>query len=143
MHATCQEYNAQERTALGNPSGASPFSETPSESNGSAQNLALVQRVVSLEKRDADMKMELGSTQESFRRHDRRIESIEHTLGLRNITVADVEGYVRQQEFSSYGGRLVWKISDYACKRRVSKSLSIALVSTPVATATKCAPTFT
>ena len=181
VHATCQEPNAQERTALGNPSGASPFSETPSESSGSAQNLALVQRVVSLKKRDADMKMEPDTTQESFRRHDqriesiehtqalrkvtladlegyrtadhevllvennrrmeevrrdvgnmkrqldttqestrrhdRRIESIEHTLALRNVTLADLEEYVKQQEFSSYDGQLLWKIPDYARKR--------------------------
>ena len=93
VHATCQEPNAQERTAFGNPSGASPFSETPSESSGSAQNLALVQRVVSLKKRDADMKMEPDTTQESFRRHDQRIESIEHTQALRKVTLADLEGY--------------------------------------------------
>ena len=181
VHATCQEPNAQERTALGNPSGASLFSETPSESSGSAQNLSLVQRVVSLKKRDADMKMEPDTTQESFRRHDQRIESIEHTQALRNVTLADLEGYrtadhevllvennrrmeevrrdvgnmkrqldttqestrrhdrriesiehtlalrnmtladleeyVKQQECSSYDGVLLWRISDYARKR--------------------------
>ena len=119
VHATCQEPNAQERTALGNPSGASPFSETPSESSGSAQNLALVQRVVMEEvRRDVgNMKRQLDTTQESTRRHDRRIESIEHTLALRNVTLADLEEYVKQQEFSSYDGQLLWKIPDYARKR--------------------------
>ena len=51
------------------------------------------------------------------RRHDRRIESIEHTLALRNVTLADLEEYVKQQEFSSLDGQLLWKIPDYARKR--------------------------
>ena len=58
-----------------------------------------------------------NTTQESSRRHDRRIESTEHPLPLRNVTLADLEEYVRQQEFSSYDGQLLWKISDYARRR--------------------------
>ncbi|XP_022808106.1 TNF receptor-associated factor 2-like isoform X2 [Stylophora pistillata] len=64
-----------------------------------------------------NLKRQLDTTQESCRRHDRRIESIEHTLALRNVTLADLEEYVRQQEISSYDGQLLWKISDYARKR--------------------------
>jgi len=48
---------------------------------------------------------------------ERRIESLEHTLALRNVTLADLEEYVRQQEFSSFDGQLLWKISDYARRR--------------------------
>jgi len=51
------------------------------------------------------------------RLQERRIESLEHTLALRNVTVADSEEYVRQQEFPSYDGQLLWKISDYARRR--------------------------
>ncbi|PFX18339.1 TNF receptor-associated factor 2 [Stylophora pistillata] len=64
-----------------------------------------------------NIRRQLDTTQESTRRHDRRIESIEHTLALRNVTLADLEEYVRQQEFSSYDGQLLWRISDYARKR--------------------------
>ena len=64
-----------------------------------------------------NIKRQLDTTHESTRRHDRRIESIEHTLALRNVTLADLEEYVKQQEFSSYDGQLLWKISDYARKR--------------------------
>ena len=62
---------------------------------------------------------QLDTTQESTRRHERRIESIERTLALRNVTLADLEEYrdVKQQEFSSYDGQLLWRISDYARKR--------------------------
>ena len=64
-----------------------------------------------------NIKRQQDTTQESTRRHDRRIESIEHTLALRNVTLADLEEYVKQQEFSSYDGQLLWKIPDYARKR--------------------------
>ena len=64
-----------------------------------------------------NIKRQLDTTQESSRRHDRRIESIEHTLALRNVTLADLEEYVRQQEFSSYDGQILWKVSDYARRR--------------------------
>ena len=60
---------------------------------------------------------QLDTTQESTRRHDRRIESIERTLALRNVTLADLEEYINQQELSSYDGQLLWRISDYARKR--------------------------
>jgi len=60
---------------------------------------------------------QLGTNQESVRRQERRIESIEHTLALTNVTLADLEEYVRQQELSSYDGQLLWKISDYARRR--------------------------
>ena len=64
-----------------------------------------------------NIKRQLDTIHESTRRHDRRIESIEHTLALRNVTLADLEEYVKQQEFSSYDGQLLWRISDYARKR--------------------------
>ncbi|KAJ7369428.1 hypothetical protein OS493_039047, partial [Desmophyllum pertusum] len=32
-------------------------------------------------------------------RQERRIEAIEHTLALRDVSLADLEEYVRQQEF--------------------------------------------
>ena len=88
--ATCQDPNAQERTAASaNLSSAGPFSGTPRESNGSVQNLAFAQRVASLEKEAADIKMVLES----------------------------LKDYVGQQDTSSYDGQLLWKISGFSRKR--------------------------
>jgi len=74
----------------------------------------------SIEERRRNMgivKRQLDTNQENVRRQERRIESIENKLALRNVTLADLEEYVRQQESSSYEGRLLWKISDYARRR--------------------------
>ncbi|CAH3037666.1 unnamed protein product, partial [Pocillopora meandrina] len=65
------------------------FSGTPRESNGSVQNLAFAQRVASLEKEAADIKMVLES----------------------------LKDYVGQQDTSSYDGQLLWKISGFSRKR--------------------------
>ncbi|XP_022798755.1 TNF receptor-associated factor 2-like [Stylophora pistillata] len=131
----------ERKVASGNLSRAGPSVQIASGSSGSsgdAQNPEITRRVTFVENRTADhevllvennrtmeevrrdmgnMKRQLDTTQESSRRHDRRIESIEHTLALRNVTLADLEEYVKQQEFSSYDGQLLWKISDYARKR--------------------------
>ena len=53
---------------------------------------------------------------------ERRIESIEHTLALRNVTLADLEEYIRQQELASYDGQLIWKITEYARRRNEAVS---------------------
>lgn len=62
------------------------------------------------------------SNQEIVRRVERRIESIEHTLALRNVTLADLEDYVRQQEFSTHDGQMIWKISEFARRRNEAVS---------------------
>ena len=128
----------ERKVASGNLSGAAPSVRTLDDFSGGTQNPEITRRVNHVENRTADhevllvennrtmeevrrdvgnMKRQLDTTQESTRRHDRRIESIEHTLALRNVTLADLEEYVKQQEFSSYDGQLLWKISDYARKR--------------------------
>ena len=65
----------------------------------------------------ANLRRQLDNVQENSRRSDQRIESIEHTLVLRSVTLADLEEYVKKQEFLSYDGQLTWKISEYARKR--------------------------
>ena len=128
----------ERKVASGNLSGAAPSVRTLDDFSGGTQNPEITRRVNNVENRTADhevllvennrtmeevrrdvgnMKRQLDTTQESTRRHDRRIESIEHTLALRNVTLADLEEYVKQQEFSSYDGQLLWRISDYARKR--------------------------
>ena len=69
-----------------------------------------------------NVKRQLEGVQDTARRTERRIESIEHTLALRNVTLADLEEYVRQQEFSSYDGQLLWKITEFARKRNEAVS---------------------
>ena len=143
LREKCQEHSesitALERKVVsGNLSSAASAAQIPVRSDGGTQNPEIIRRVTSVENRTADhevllvennrtmeevrrdvgnIKRQLDTTQESTRRHDRRIESIEHTLALRNVTLADLEEYVKQQEFSSYDGQLLWKIPDYARKR--------------------------
>ena len=82
-------------------------------------------RLTNLENRIADHEVLVDRTIEEARcgmgnvkrQLERRIESVEHTQALRNVTLAHLEEYVRQQEFSSYDGQLLWKISDYARRR--------------------------
>ena len=128
-----------ERTAASrNASGTEASVQRLPESEGDLPSGENSRRLVNLENRTADhevllvennrtmeevrrdvgnIKRQLDTTHESTRRHDRRIESIEHTLALRNVTLADLEEYVKQQEFSSYDGQLLWRIPDYARKR--------------------------
>ena len=50
------------------------------------------------------------------------MQSINHELTLRNVTLADLEEYVREQEFSSYDGQLLWKITEFS--RRKNEAVS-------------------
>ena len=137
--AHSQRINALERKmASGNVSGGAPSVQVSGDSSSGSQNPDLIRRVSNLENRTADhevllvennrsieearrnmgnVKRQLDTNQESVRRQERRIESIEHTLALRNVTLADFEENVRQQELSSHDGQLLWKISDYARRR--------------------------
>ncbi|XP_015767596.1 PREDICTED: TNF receptor-associated factor 3-like isoform X3 [Acropora digitifera] len=65
----------------------------------------------------ANLRRQLDNVQENSRRSEQRMESIEHALALRNVTLADLEEYVKKQEFLSYDGQLTWKITEYARKR--------------------------
>ena len=62
------------------------------------------------------------TVQETVRGLERRFEAIEHTLALRNVTLADLEEYIRQQEFSSYDGQLLWKITEFSRRRNEAVS---------------------
>ena len=143
LREKCREHSEritalERKVASGNFSGGAASVQASGDSSGGSQNPDLTRRVTNLENRTADhevllvennrsieeerrdignVKRQLDTNQESVRRQERRIESIEHTLALRNVTLADLEEYVRQQEFSSYDGQLLWKISDYARRR--------------------------
>jgi len=45
------------------------------------------------------------------------MDSVEHHLALRNVTLADMEEYVNQQQLSSYDGTLLWKVTEVARRR--------------------------
>ena len=58
------------------------------------------------------------SSKETINRLQRQFESLSHSLALRNVTLSDLEEYVRQQDVSSHDGILLWKISDFTRRRQ-------------------------
>ena len=56
-------------------------------------------------------------SQEKVVRLEQRLESQDHMIALRNVAIADLEEYIRQQEVSSYDGVLLFKITDFARRR--------------------------
>ena len=85
----------------------------------------LVESNRSIERANRDvgnLRRVVENDQETVRRVERRIEAIEHTLALRNVTLADLEEYIRQQEFSSYDGQLLWKITEFSRRRNEAVS---------------------
>ena len=57
-------------------------------------------------------------SKETINRLQRQFESISHSMALRNVTLSDLEEYVRQQDVSSHDGILLWKISDFTRRRQ-------------------------
>ena len=135
----------ERRVATANISAGSggASAQRVSEGEGSSTSADITRRVINLENKTADhevlmvennrtametsreaanLRRQLDTVQETTRRTERRMESIEHTLALRNVTLADLEEYVRQQEFSSYDGQLTWKITEFARKRNEAVS---------------------
>ena len=64
------------------------------------------------------LKIEQEGYKETIRKLQRHVESLEHTLSMRNVVLADLEEQVKQKEISSYNGVLLWKISDFARKKQ-------------------------
>ena len=133
----------ERKLASGNLSAAAPSAQGPGNSNGDVQTTEITRRLVNVENRAADhevllvennrtieqanrdvatVRRQVDTLQETIRRLERRIDSIEHTLALRNVTLADLEEYIRQQEFSSYDGQLIWKITEFARRRNEAVS---------------------
>ncbi|XP_068689463.1 TNF receptor-associated factor 2-like [Montipora foliosa] len=135
----------ERKVAAPNISAGSGGASTQSVRDGEGSSISadITRRVINLENKTADHKVlmvesnrtamersreaanlrrQLDTVEETTRRTERRMESIEHTLALRNVTVADLEEYVRQQEFSSYDGQLTWKITEFARKRNEAVS---------------------
>ena len=133
----------ERKVATGNLAAAAPSAQVSGDSAGNVPNIEITRRVNNLENKTADHEVLLvesnrsieqanrdvgnvrrlvETVQETVRRVERRIESIEHTLALRNVTLADLEEYIRQQEFSSYDGQLLWKITEFARRRNEAVS---------------------
>ena len=133
----------ERKVATGNLAAAAPSAQVSGDSAGIVPNIEITRRVNNLENKTADHEVLLvesnrsieqanrdvgnvrrlvETVQETVRRVERRIESIEHTLALRNVTLADLEEYIRQQEFSSYDGQLLWKITEFARRRNEAVS---------------------
>ena len=128
----------ERKVATGNLTAAATSAHMSGDSGACVPNNEITRRVNNLENKTADHEVLLvesnrsiekanrdvgnvrrlvETVQETVRRVERRIESIEYTLALRNVTLADLEEYIRQQEFSSYDGKLLWKITEFARKR--------------------------
>ena len=65
----------------------------------------------------ASLKNQLDRANNTVRNLERRLESAEHSLALRNVALADLEEYIRLQQASSYDGTLLWKVSDFARRK--------------------------
>ena len=65
----------------------------------------------------SSFKSQMDGATDSVRRLERRMESVEHNLALRNVVLSDIEEHVQQQQVSTYDGTLLWKISDFARRR--------------------------
>ena len=63
------------------------------------------------------LRRQFEAAQETNRRLERRVESHDHMLAIRNVALADLEEFVRQQQVSSYDGAVLWKIDDYARRK--------------------------
>ena len=115
----------------------------PSDADGSLPDIDITRRITNLENKTADQEVlfaesnrtivetsrEVGMVKRQLDKVNRKAElnarwmqSVEHELTLRSVTVADLEEYVRQQEFSSYDGQLLWKITDFS--RRKNEAVS-------------------
>ena len=112
------------------------------DSNGGLQNTEIIRRIINLENRTADHEVllaenyhtidqanggvsnghQLDTLQETIRRLERRFDCIEHTLALRNFTLANLEEYIREQEFSSFDGELLWTIDKFSLQRNQAVS---------------------
>nr|XP_058940193.1 TNF receptor-associated factor 3-like [Pocillopora verrucosa] len=68
------------------------------------------------------LQAQLKTANDEIRKLQRQTEYLEHTLGARNIAIAELEDYVRQEQFSSYNGVLLWKITDFTRKRNEARS---------------------
>ncbi|XP_073241863.1 TNF receptor-associated factor 2-like [Porites lutea] len=81
-----------------------------------------VQEINNVKQEISSLRGQVDESVNSVRRLERRIESIEHNLALRNVTVQDIEEHVRQEQFSTYDGILLWKVTEVARRTEEARS---------------------
>lgn len=47
-----------------------------------------------------------------------QVRQLERTVGLKDLTVAEMEGRLREMSATTFDGVFVWRISDFAKKRQ-------------------------
>ena len=90
------------------------------EAKAANHEILLVEANRSLEEqkmKTSFLERQVELSMETIRRLERRVESQDHMMSLRNMAMADLEEYIRQQEVSSYDGVLLWKITDFTRRR--------------------------
>ena len=90
------------------------------EAKAANHEILLVEANRSLEEqkmKTSFLERQLELSKETIRRLEHRVESQDHMMSLRNMAMADLEEYIRQQEVSSYDGVLLWKITDFTRRR--------------------------
>lgn len=81
-----------------------------------------VREINNVKQEISSLRGQVDESVNSVRRLERRIESIEHNLALRNVTVQDIEEHVRQEQFSTYDGILLWKVTEVARRTEEARS---------------------
>ena len=112
--------SSDDSSAAGLPANEQSRRVTNLENKTADQGVLIVENnrnVDNMRQQLNQLSRQLEAAQETTRWLERRVESHDHMLALRNVALADLEEFVRQQQVSSYGGVLLWKIPDYArCK---------------------------
>ena len=125
-------YNSKEQpmTSLSYQPSKMPLHEIPrrlaaAENNG-ANNEVLIcetaRELNSTRQEVSSLRGQLDKATDTIRTLERQLESVEHSLAIRNVALADMEEYIRQQDVTSYDGTLSWKVSDFA--RRKNEALT-------------------
>lgn len=47
-----------------------------------------------------------------------QVRQLERTVGLKDLTVAEMEGRLREMSATTFDGVFIWRISDFAKKRQ-------------------------
>jgi len=47
-----------------------------------------------------------------------QVRQLERTVGLKDLTVAEIDGRLREMSATTFDGVFVWRISDFAKKRQ-------------------------
>ncbi|KAJ3604512.1 hypothetical protein NHX12_029252 [Muraenolepis orangiensis] len=120
------------RGPAGGPSGRQPHSEKTegAELGRRCQQLELktdtFQNIVCVLNREVERSVATMETYNSQHRLDQdkieilsnKVRQLERTVGLRELTIMEMEGKMREMSAATFDGVFVWKISDFTKKRQ-------------------------